>query len=66
MDTGRGKGKKETLVIDLLTNEEHICNSRFEACEMTGIERKSLNTYMKKGNTYNKRYKFVDISKENE
>lgn len=59
---GRGQDKRKTLVVNIVTGEEIICESRFEACKYTGIERKSLNSYMHRGGVYSKTYKFIDKS----
>lgn len=58
---GRGNGKRKTLVIDIVTGEEKEFDSRFDACRFTGIERKRLNGYMKKGIVFQKKYKFIDL-----
>lgn len=62
----RGKDKRKTLVIDIITNKEYEFDSRFDACKFTGIERKSINTYMRKGGIYKKQYKFIDLYTEGE
>lgn len=59
---GRGLNKRKTLVINIVTGEEKEFESRFEACKYTGIERKSLNGYMKRNGVYNKTFKFIDKS----
>lgn len=59
---GRGLNKRKTLVINIVTGEEKEFESRFEACKYTGIERKSLNGYMKRSGVYNKTFKFIDKS----
>lgn len=57
---GRGKGKRKTIVIDVVTGEEKEFESRLAASKFTGIERKALNGYMGKGIVFKKKYKFVD------
>lgn len=58
---GRGLGKVKTKVINVITNEEFIFESRLAAAKFTGIERKRLNGYMQKGIVYNKTFKFIDM-----
>lgn len=62
----RGRDKKETLVIDIITNKEYKFDSRFDACKFTGLDRKSINAYMRRGGIYKKQYKFVDLCIEGE
>jgi hypothetical protein len=53
--------KRKTLVIDIINNKETVCNSRWDACRLVGMERKYLNFYIKKGVTFKKQYKFLDL-----
>lgn len=55
----RGSGKRKTLVVNLETKEEIICESRLAASNMVGMDRKYINAYIEKGIVFKKKYKFI-------